>query len=143
MKNFFTEFKNFAVKGNMVDMAIGIIIGASFNAVVNTLVKKIILPPLSILTGGLDFSELKFVLQEGNEFLPEVAIGYGDLFNVLIDFLIIALTIFMVIKGMNRFRNEAEDITNDKVETPKDIELLSRIEHLLEEQNKLLKQNNG
>lgn len=143
MKNFITEFKNFAVKGNMVDMAIGIIIGASFNAVVNTLVKKIIMPPLSLLTGGIDFSNMKFVLQAGTEFVPEVAIGYGDLFNVFIDFLIVALTIFLVIKGMNRFRNEAEDITNKNVETPKDIELLSKIEHLLEEQNKLLKKNNG
>lgn len=139
MKNFFTEFKNFAIKGNMVDMAIGIIIGASFNAVVNTLVKKIILPPLSILTGGTDFSNMKFVLQERSEYVEEVAIGYGDLFNVLIDFLIVALTIFIVVKGMNRFRDQAEDVTNEKVETPKNIELLSKIEKLLEEQNALLK----
>jgi large conductance mechanosensitive channel len=139
MKNFFTEFKNFAVKGNMVDMAIGIIIGASFNAVVNTLVKKIIMPPLSILTGGVNFEGLKIILQEGTEYEPEVAIAYGDLFNVLIDFLIVALTIFIVIKGMNRFRIQAEDVTNEKVETPKNIELLSKIEKLLEEQNELLK----
>jgi len=139
MKNFFKEFKNFAVKGNMVDMAIGIIIGASFNAVVNTLVKKIIMPPLSVLTGGVDFSDLKLVLQEGTEYVPEVAIAYGELFNVLIDFLIVALTIFIVIKGMNRFRIQAEDVTNEKVETPKNIELLSKIEKLMQEQNELLK----
>jgi len=143
MKNFFTEFKNFAIKGNMVDMAIGIIIGASFNAVVNTLVKKILMPPLSILTGGTSFSNMKFVLQNASEFSEEVAIEYGDLFNVLIDFLIVAFTIFIIVKGMNRFRNQAEDIENNTVATPKDIELLSRIEHLLEEQNKLLKKNNG
>lgn len=139
MKSFITEFKNFAIKGNMVDMAIGIIIGASFNAVVNTLVKKVIMPPLSILTGGTNFSDMKFVLQEGNEYLEEVAIGYGDLFNVLIDFLIVALTIFIVVKGMNRFRDQAEDVTNEKVETPKNIKLLSNIERLLEEQNSLLR----
>lgn len=139
MKNFITEFKNFAIKGNMVDMAIGIIIGASFNAVVNTLVKKIILPPLSILTGGVDFSEMKFVLQNATEFTEEVAIGYGDLFNVLVDFLIVALTIFIVVKGMNRFRDQAEDVNNEKVETPKNIKLLSNIEKLLEEQNSLLR----
>lgn len=139
MKSFFTEFKNFAIKGNMVDMAIGIIIGASFNAVVNTLVKKIIMPPLSLLTGGIDFSDLKFVLRAATEFAPEVSIGYGDLFNVLVDFIIVALTIFIVIKGMNRFRGEAEDVTNKKVETPKNIALLSNIEKLLEEQNKLLR----
>ncbi len=139
MKNFITEFKNFAIKGNMVDMAIGIIIGASFNAVVNTLVKKIILPPLSVLTGGVDFSEMKFVLQNATEFTEEVAIGYGDLFNVLVDFLIVALTIFIVVKGMNRFRDQAEDVNNEKVETPKNIKLLSNIEKLLEEQNSLLR----
>lgn len=139
MKNFFTEFKNFAIKGNMVDMAIGIIIGASFNAVVNTLVKKIILPPLSILTGGVDLSNMKFILQDASEYTEEVAIGYGDLFNVLVDFLIVALTIFMVVKGMNRFRDQAEDVNNEKVETPKNIELLSKIEKLLEEQNALLR----
>lgn len=139
MKNFITEFKNFAIKGNMVDMAIGIIIGASFNAVVNTLVKKIILPPLSVLTGGVDFSEMKFVLQNATEYADEVAIGYGDLFNVLVDFLIVALTIFIVVKGMNRFRDQAEDVNNEKVETPKNIKLLSNIEKLLEEQNTLLR----
>lgn len=139
MKSFFSEFKNFAIKGNMVDMAIGIIIGASFNAVVTTLVKKIIMPPLSILTGGTNFSNMKFVLQNASEFEEEVAIGYGDLFNVLLDFLIVAFTIFIVIKGMNRFRNQAEDVTNEKVDTPKDIELLSKIEKLMEEQNTLLR----
>jgi large conductance mechanosensitive channel len=140
MKNFLAEFKNFAVQGNMVDMAIGVIIGASFNLVVDTLVKKIIMPPLSLLTGGVDFSDLKIVLQEGSQYEPEVAIFYGELFNVLIDFFIIGLTIFLVVKGMNRFRNQAEDISNNQVETPKNIELLTKIEQLLEEQNELLKQ---
>ena len=139
MRSFFTEFKNFAIKGNMVDMAIGIIIGASFNAVVNTLVKKIIMPPLSLLSGGINLDNHKYVLREAAEGTEEVAIGYGDLLNVLIDFLIVALTIFMVVKGMNRFRNQAEDVTNKKVETPKNIELLSKIEKLLEEQNSLLR----
>ncbi len=123
----------------MVDMAIGIIIGASFNAVVNTLVKKIIMPPLSLLTGGINLNEHKYVLRAASEGIEEVAIGYGDLFNVLIDFTIIAFTIFIVIKGMNRFRDQAEDVTNEKVVTPKDIELLSKIEKLLEEQNRLLR----
>jgi large conductance mechanosensitive channel len=141
MKNFLTEFKNFAVKGNMVDMAIGIIIGASFNAVVNTLVKKIIMPPLSLLTGGISFENKKYVLRAASEGIEEVTIGYGDLFNVLIDFLIVAFTIFLVVKGMNRFRNQAEDVTNEKVETPKNIALLSNIEKLLEEQNKLLRKD--
>lgn len=139
MRNFFTEFKNFAIKGNMVDMAIGIIIGASFNAVVNTLVKKIIMPPLSLLTGGINLDNHKYVLRAAVGGAEEVAIGYGDLLNVLIDFMIVAFTIFIVVKAMNRFRDQAEDVTNEKVETPKNIELLSKIENLLEEQNRLLK----
>ena len=139
MRNFLTEFKNFAIKGNMVDMAIGIIIGASFNAVVNTLVKKIIMPPLSLLTGGISLDNHKYILRSASEGVEEVAIGYGELLNVLIDFLIVALTIFMVVKGMNRFRNQAEDVTNDKVETPKNIKLLSNIEKLMKEQNALLR----
>ena len=91
------------------------------------------------MTGGVDFSEMKFVLQNATEFTEEVAIGYGDLFNVLVDFLIVALTIFIVVKGMNRFRDQAEDVNNEKVETPKNIKLLSNIEKLLEEQNSLLR----
>ena len=138
MKNFLKEFKNFAIKGNMVDMAIGIIIGASFNAVVNSLVKKIIMPPLSLLTGVGTIGDQKFILREANENIPEVAIGYGDLFNVMIDFIIVSFTIFLVVKAMNKFRNEAEDPTNNKVETPKNIEILSNMEKLLKEQNKIL-----
>lgn len=139
MKNFFTEFKNFAIKGNMVDMAIGIIIGASFNAVVNSLVKKIIMPPLSLLTHGVNLDDKKYVLREAAEGIEEVAIGYGDLINVLIDFLIVALTIFLVVKGMNRFRTKAEDPENAEVETPKNIQILSNLEKLMKEQNELLR----
>lgn len=139
MKNFIQEFKNFAIKGNMVDMAIGIIIGASFNAVVNSLVKKIIMPPLSLVTGGINLENHKYVLKPASEGVEEIAIGYGDLFNVVLDFFIVALTIFLVIKGMNKFRNDAEDPENETVETPKNIELLSNMEKLLKEQNELLK----
>lgn len=139
MKGFLNEFKNFAIKGNMVDMAIGIIIGASFNAVVNTLVKKIIMPPLSVLTGEINLENHKYILKRASGANEEIAIGYGDLFNVVIDFLIVALTIFLVVKGMNRFREKAEDPENKTVETPKNIELLSKMEKLLEEQNRILK----
>ncbi|MGF1558180.1 MAG: large conductance mechanosensitive channel protein MscL [Flavobacteriaceae bacterium] len=139
MKGFLNEFRNFAIKGNMVDMAIGIIIGASFNAVVNTLVKKIIMPPLSVLTGEINLENHKYILKSASGANEEIAIGYGDLFNVVIDFLIVALTIFLVVKGMNRFREKAEDPENKTVETPKNIELLSKMEKLLEEQNRILK----
>jgi large conductance mechanosensitive channel len=140
MKSFIEEFKDFAVKGNMIDMAVGIIIGTAFNAVVNTLVKKVVMPPLSLLTDDVNLADRKYVLREALGKSAEVAIGYGELIEVLIDFVIIALTIFVVIKGINRFKKKAEDPKNKEVETPKNIELLSNIERLMEEQNAILKQ---
>ncbi len=142
MKRFIEEFKNFAIKGNMVDMAIGIIIGTSFNAVINTLVNKVIMPPLSLLTNGVNLGNKKYILREAAVGIEEVAIGYGDLLNVLIDFLIVAMTIFLVIKGMNRFRNKAEDPEDAEVETPRNIQLLSNLEKLMQEQNELLREQN-
>jgi large conductance mechanosensitive channel len=139
MKSFIKEFKDFAVKGNMIDMVVGIIIGTAFNSVVNTLVKKIVLPPLSLLTDDVNIAERKYILKEAVGEASEVAIGYGELIEVLIDFLVITLTIFLVIKGINRFKKKAEDPKNQTVETPKNIELLANIERLLEEQNELLK----
>ncbi len=139
MKKFYQEFKDFALKGNMIDMAIGIIIGVAFNNVVNTLVKKVIMPPLSLLSSGVSLKDQKITLRNATENAEEVAIGYGELIEVLIDFVIIALAIFMVVKLMNRVRRKADDPTNKEVETPKNIELLSNIEKLLEDQNKLLK----
>jgi large conductance mechanosensitive channel len=139
MKKFYQEFKDFALKGNMIDMAIGIIIGVAFNNVVNTLVKKVIMPPLSLLSSGVSLKNQKIILRNASENFEEVAIDYGELIEVLIDFLIITLAIFMVVKLMNRIRKKAEDPTDKEVETPKDIELLSNIEKLLENQNKLLK----
>lgn len=139
MKKVIQEFKDFAIKGNMIDIAIGIIIGTAFNNVINVLVKKVVMPPLSLLTDDVNLSEKKIVLREVSDTASEVAIGYGELIEVSIDFLIIALTIFIVIKGMNKFRNKAEDPKNTEVITPKDIELLANIERLMEEQNALLK----
>jgi len=141
----FNEFKEFAVKGNMMDMAIGIIIGASFNKVIDVLVKKIILPPLNLLSGGIDLQDKSIVLRaeqlnsEGIAISEEIAIGYGALAEAFLDFIIIALTIFIVVKFMNRLRNKAQDTTDKTVATPKDIELLSRLTELMEEQNQLLK----
>ncbi|MCW5516682.1 large conductance mechanosensitive channel protein MscL [Muriicola sp. Z0-33] len=139
MKNFIQEFKNFAIKGNMIDMAIGIIIGTAFNNVVNTLVKKIIMPPLSLLTARVSLAEQKYVLRTASEGVDEVAIGYGALLEVLIDFGIIALTIFLVIKFINKIRTKAEDPQNVEEVTPKNIELLSNLEELMKEQNALLR----
>ncbi|SHG19877.1 large conductance mechanosensitive channel [Salegentibacter echinorum] len=141
------EFKEFAIKGNMVDMAVGIIIGTAFNAVVNTLVKEVVSPPLSLMTEGIKFADKKWVLREGvaeaegvNE-IHEVAIGYGALLESFIDFLIVGFTIFIVIKLMNRFRKKAQDPEDKREVTPKDIELLAKMNKLMEEQNQLLKDN--
>ena len=142
----FKEFKEFAVKGNMIDMAVGIIIGTAFNKVIDVLVKQILMPPLSMLTNGVQYADRKIILQEASgvqgepNFVEEVSIGYGLLIETLIDFLVIGFVVFLVVKFMNRFRKKAEDPKNKKVVTPKDIELLSNLNDLMEEQNKLLKE---
>ena len=123
----------------MTDMAVGIIIGAAFNAVVNTLVKKVIMPPLSLLTSGVNLADKKWILREESGGSDEVAIGYGELFEVFIDFAIVALTIFIVLKGINKMREKAENPEDKEVQTPKNIELLSNMERLMKEQNELLK----
>ena len=139
------EFKEFAVKGNMMDMAIGIIIGAAFNKVIDVLVKKVFMPPLSLMTSGLNFQDQKFVLREGVTnaegavAVEEVAIEYGVLFETFLDFLIVGLTVFLVVKAMNRLRTRAQDPKDEVVATPKDIELLAKLTDLMEEQNALLK----
>ena len=144
-KGFFKEFKEFAVKGNMIDMAVGIIIGTAFNRVVDVLVKQVIMPPLSMLTGRIEYANRKLVLREaipaadGTEAVEEIALGYGLLIEVFIDFLVIGLVVFIVIKFMNRFRQKAEDPKDKTVATPKDIELLTNLNDLMKEQNELLK----
>lgn len=136
---FFQEFKNFAIKGNMIDMAVGIVIGTAFNNVISTIVKKIIMPPFSLLTDGVKLSNKRLLLRPASTNVEEVAIGYGELIEVLIDFFIIAFTIFVVIKIIHKFKQKAEDPNDKTVETPKNIQLLSNIEKLMEEQNALLK----
>lgn len=144
---FIKEFKEFAIKGNMVDMAVGIIIGTAFNKVVDVMVKEVIMPPLSLLTNGMHYADKKIVLREAigdpesADYMQEVAVGYGLLFETLLDFLIIGLVVFIIVKLMNRFRNRAQDPKDKTVQTPKDIELLSNLNDLMQEQNELLKRN--
>lgn len=140
------EFQEFAVKGNMMDMAIGIIIGASFNKVIDILVKKVMLPPLSLLSGNIDLQDKRLILRDavlGSDdkvIQSEVAIGYGALLEAVLDFIIVGFTIFIVVKVMNRLKKKAQDIKDTTVATPKDIELLSQLNDLMKEQNKLLKE---
>lgn len=101
------EFKEFAVKGNALDMAVGIILGASFNKVVTSVVNDLLMPPIGLMLGGVDFKDLKWVIQEaavGADAKPvaEVAIKFGQFINTTLDFLIVAFTVFLIVKFMNR-----------------------------------------
>ena len=102
------EFKEFAVKGNALDMAVGIILGAAFNKIVQSIVNDLIMPPIGLIIGGVDFNDLKLILQErvlgpdGVETIAEVSIRYGMFLNTVIEFLIVAFSVFCVVKFMNR-----------------------------------------
>jgi large conductance mechanosensitive channel len=99
------EFKDFAVKGDAVDMAVGIVIGASFGKIVSSMVGDIIMPPIGLLLGGVDFKNLKVVLKEAvNADTPAVTLNYGMFINTVIDFLIVAFAIFIAVKALNHLR---------------------------------------
>jgi|SRR5690554_115058 len=100
------EFKKFAVKGNVVDMAVGIIIGAAFGKIVTALVGGVIMPPIGLILGGVDFADLAYVLKAGTEELPAVTINYGAFIQTVVDFLIISFSVFMVVKGMNNLKKK-------------------------------------
>jgi len=103
------EFKEFAVKGNVVDMAVGVIIGGAFGKIITSLVSDVIMPPIGVAMGGVDFSNLSVVVQEAIDKKPAVVISYGKFLQTVIDFTIIAFVIFMAVKGMNSLkRKEAE-----------------------------------
>ena len=132
------EFREFALKGNVVDMAVGIIIGAAFGKIVTSLVNDIITPPLGILIGGVDFKDLKFVLKEASEGAPAVTLNYGNFIQCTIDFIIVAIAIFAAIKAMNALRTlaikekkEAEEVTPP--EPTKEEALLTEIRDILKE----------
>lgn len=144
MKNIIQEFKEFAIKGNMIDIAIGVIIGAAFNTVVDVLVKQIFMPPLAMLTNGASWENKRYILREavlenGITKVDEIAIGYGSLMEATVDFLIISATVFLVVKLMNSLRKKADDTEDKTVTTPKNIELLNKLAELLEQQNELLR----
>lgn len=103
------EFKEFAMKGNVIDMAVGIIIGAEFGKIVNSLVNDVIMPPIGLAIGGVNFNDLKVVLQQADEATKtaQVAIGYGSFIQSVFNFLIIAFCIFLMIKGINTLRKDS------------------------------------
>jgi large conductance mechanosensitive channel len=100
------EFKEFAVKGNVVDMAVGIVIGAAFGKIITSLVGDVIMPPIGVAMGGVDFSNLSIIVQEAIGKKPAVVISYGKFLQTIIDFIIIAFAIFMVVKGMNSLKKK-------------------------------------
>ncbi len=105
MKSFLHEFKEFAVKGNAIELAVGVIVGTSFGKIVTSLVNDIIMPPLGFFLGGADFSDKELILKAATESTTAVTIKYGLFLNTLLDFLIIALVIFIVIRQINKLRN--------------------------------------
>ena len=107
-KGFFAEFKEFVARGNVVDMAVGIIVGGLFTAIVNSFVKDILNPILGLLVGGTDFGSLKIVLKAATETTEELAIRYGNLIQNVIQFLLTALVLFCIIRAINRMKEKAE-----------------------------------
>lgn len=124
------EFKEFIIKGNAIDMAVGIVIGAAFGAVVTSLVQDVMMPPLGALLSGADFSKLNLPLTEGDEKTPAVVISYGKLINAVIALLIQGFAIFMVVKAINALKKKNEAPPAAPV-TPADIQLLTEIRDLL------------
>ncbi len=135
-----SEFKEFAMKGNVVDMAVGIVIGAAFGKIVGSLVKDIIMPPVGLALGGVDFSDLAVVLQEAQGEVAAVTINYGAFIMTILDFLIIAFAIFMAIKAMNtaqamRAVEEPEPEPEAEPEPSTEEKLLTEIRDLLAARN--------
>jgi large conductance mechanosensitive channel len=125
------EFKKFAIKGNMVDMAVGIIIGAAFGKIVASLVSDIIMPPIGLLLGGVNFADLKVVMKAATETAPAVTWNYGSFIQVLIDFLILAFVVFMLIKAINAAKKKEEAAPAAPPAPTKDQTLLTEIRDLL------------
>jgi large conductance mechanosensitive channel len=141
--SFFQEFREFAMKGNVVDLAIGVVIGGAFGKIVSSLVSDIIMPPIGLLTGGLNFTDLKFILRPATvdaagKVVAAVTLNYGNFIQAAVDFLLIAFSIFLVVQTMNRLRrNKHEEIAAQTPapppEPPEDIRLLSEIRDLLKQ----------
>ena len=142
MKKFIAEFKEFAMKGNVVDMAIGVVIGGAFGKITTSLVNDVIMPLISRITGGVDFSAWKWVLKAaevdktGAETAAEIAVNYGSFIAVVLDFLIIALVLFMVVKAINKLRTigkKPEEPAEEEEPAPTSEELLTEIRDLLKD----------
>lgn len=129
MKKILTEFKEFISKGNVIDMAVGVVVGSAFSKIVTSLVNDVIMPLVGIIIGGLDFSKLSITVKDSQ-------IMYGSFIQNIVDFLIIAVCIFTVVKIINKFRKPKVVEEPKPVETPEDIKLLTEIRDLLKKETK-------
>ena len=125
------EFKKFAMRGNVVDMAVGIVIGGAFGKIVSSLVGDVIMPPLGMLVSNVDFTQLSLTLREAPEGVEAVTLGYGAFLKAVVDFVIIAFAIFMVVKGMNAMKKKEEEKPAPPPAPPKEEVLLTEIRDLL------------
>jgi len=134
------EFKKFAIKGNVIDLAIGVIIGGAFGKIVTSLVNDIIMPVFGIITGGINFSQARWVIREAlPDGSPELALNYGQFIQNIVDFLIISFSIFMMIRLINRLKKNEEEKKEEEIKEPepsKEELLLTEIRDLLKEQSR-------
>ena len=128
------EFKEFAVKGNVVDMAVGIIIGAAFSKIVSSFVGDVVMPPIGVLLGGVDFSDLAFVLKDAVGEAPAVVIAYGKFIQTVIDFTIIAFSIFIAVKIINNLKRKEEEAPAVPPTPSAEETLLAEIRDILKQQ---------
>lgn len=124
------EFKQFAIKGNMVDMAVGVIIGVAFGKIVSSLVTDVLMPPIGVLIGGVDFSKLAFTMLEATAAAPAVVVSYGKFVQTVVDFTIVAAVIFMVLKGINSMKKKSEAAASPSAPPAQEV-LLTEIRDLL------------
>ncbi len=128
------EFKEFAMRGNVVDLAVAFIIGIAFGKIISSFVGDVLMPPIGFLLGRLDFSKMALTLKQGSEGVEPVLLKYGMFINTVIDFLIIAFVIFMLIKAMNSLKKKEEVVPAAPPEPPADVKLLTEIRDLLKKQ---------
>jgi len=126
-----SEFKSFAMRGNVIDMAVGIVIGGAFGKIVSSFVNDVLMPPIGILVGGVDFSDLSIVLKEASGDLAAVTLNYGTFIQTVLDFIIIAFAIFMVVKAMNNLKKKEEAAPAAPPKPSAEVELLTEIRDAL------------
>ncbi|MCW9699766.1 large-conductance mechanosensitive channel protein MscL [Avibacterium sp. 20-129] len=129
--SFMKEFREFAMRGNVVDMAVGVVIGGAFGKIVSSFVADVIMPVLGLFTGGVDFKDLHLVLKEAVGDVPAVTLNYGVFVQNIVDFVIIAFAIFLVVKGMNKMKKPAEEPEAAPAEPSSEEKLLTEIRDLL------------